>query len=599
MGRLRRLAEPPRRQRQDRRRHRGQAGSAYKSGKVKRAPAPIKACPWCGTAFTPAIVPLRAERGHADQPRDPLRQPELRLHRQSAAAGPDGRRGDLPAAAGLPDRHRRQVRSAALGRRERRLLRPCRPFDAGVGFFGAAEPGGAAARQRPRARSARPDHPGRAASDLGPARHRRRPLRNGDRSRWRTRHDRRKRRCGPRSSPRRRRCGAPRRRSRRCSTAIEPPCSRRPASTAATASSPDGAVSAKPGAPLCRASPRRARPEARLPAGADDAAAAAQPHTSANATWRRAHEPGRSLHDGALLLQRAARARRRAPHRRGRGARRASRATARSGAASIPPTSHSPTGDPRAAGADVARITDKVAEAQGAARSCVRSGDARRVDVALGDQHDLGRPRHHAARADGGAGAAEDGGGIHPGDEPRRPRPPSKPGLVVTLLNLHKPRDRTHFEQFAAIPRTFYRAVEATSVTPWAARALDRALAAVVVTIARHIDPALSEEFAAADWRNSPQTAARVLALIEDRAPANIPGGKAALHDYLDRLAKAWSMVADAQTISGESFQYGKYNSARALLHGVARPFDAEVFHRSIACSPPSARCATSSTTRF
>jgi hypothetical protein len=151
-------------------------------------------------------------------------------------------------------------------------------------------------------------------------------------------------------------------------------------------------------------------------------------------------------------------------------------------------------------------------------------------------------------------------------------RASEKPGLVVTILNLHKPRDRTHFEQFAQFHKTFYRAIEATSVTPWAPRALDRALVAVVVTIARHTDPELSEEFSAADWRNRPKTAARVLALIEARAPANIPGGKVALHDYLDRLAKAWSIVADAQTISGESFQYGKYNSARALLHGSLDP---------------------------
>ena len=68
----------------------------------------------------------------------------------------------------------------------------------------------------------------------------------------------------------------------------------------------------------------------------------------------------------------------------------------------------------------------------------------------------------------------------------------SRPGLVVTVLNLHKPRDRMHFEQFGQFHRTFYRAVEATSVTPWAARALDRALAAVVVAAARHIDPTLT-----------------------------------------------------------------------------------------------------------
>jgi hypothetical protein len=41
----------------------------------------------------------------------------------------------------------------------------------------------------------------------------------------------------------------------------------------------------------------------------------------------------------------------------------------------------------------------------------------------------------------------------------------NRPGLVVAALNLHKPRDRMHFEQFGQFHRTFYRAVEATSVT--------------------------------------------------------------------------------------------------------------------------------------
>ena len=36
----------------------------------------------------------------------------------------------------------------------------------------------------------------------------------------------------------------------------------------------------------------------------------------------------------------------------------------------------------------------------------------------------------------------------------------SRPGLVLAVLNLHKPRDRMHFEQFGQFHRTFYRAVE-------------------------------------------------------------------------------------------------------------------------------------------
>jgi len=32
-----------------------------------------------------------------------------------------------------------------------------------------------------------------------------------------------------------------------------------------------------------------------------------------------------------------------------------------------------------------------------------------------------------------------------------------RPGLVVTILNIHKPRDRSHYEHFAAYHESFYR----------------------------------------------------------------------------------------------------------------------------------------------
>jgi hypothetical protein len=60
-----------------------------------------------------------------------------------------------------------------------------------------------------------------------------------------------------------------------------------------------------------------------------------------------------------------------------------------------------------------------------------------------------------------------------------------RPGLVVTILNIHKPRDRSHYERFAAYHQSFYRSVEATSVTPFSPRALDRGLAGTLVALAR------------------------------------------------------------------------------------------------------------------
>ena len=76
-------------------------------------------------------------------------------------------------------------------------------------------------------------------------------------------------------------------------------------------------------------------------------------------------------------------------------------------------------------------------------------------------------------------------------------RDPNRPGLVVTILNLHKPRDRSHFERFGYYHRTFYRAVEASSVTPFSPRALDRGLAGTVVALARLGDPEMSHPLGA------------------------------------------------------------------------------------------------------
>ena len=56
-----------------------------------------------------------------------------------------------------------------------------------------------------------------------------------------------------------------------------------------------------------------------------------------------------------------------------------------------------------------------------------------------------------------------------------------RPGLVVTLLNAHKPRDRSHYERFRHYHETFYRSVEVASVTPFSARALDRGFSGALV----------------------------------------------------------------------------------------------------------------------
>ncbi|MBB5754676.1 DISARM system helicase DrmA [Prosthecomicrobium pneumaticum] len=152
-------------------------------------------------------------------------------------------------------------------------------------------------------------------------------------------------------------------------------------------------------------------------------------------------------------------------------------------------------------------------------------------------------------------------------------RDPSRPGLVVPVLNLHKPRDRMHFEQFGQFHRTFYRSVEATSVTPWAARALDRALAAVVVAAARHVDPALTPETAVTAFKDNPAVRAAVRDAIVARAPAHmIAGGHAALVAAIDAIADAWIATADDQAAGGNTFAYARKKSPHRLLHMPLEP---------------------------
>jgi hypothetical protein len=149
-------------------------------------------------------------------------------------------------------------------------------------------------------------------------------------------------------------------------------------------------------------------------------------------------------------------------------------------------------------------------------------------------------------------------------------RLPSKPGLVAVILNLHKPRDRAHFEQFAAFHDSFYRAVEATSVTPWAARALDRSLAAVVVAIVRHLNGDMTPEQAVRSLQERPELQAAVRDTLVQRAPDHaLVGGREALAKQVDDLIAAWLRVVEKQTEGGQGFAYAKATPEGRLLQDV------------------------------
>jgi hypothetical protein len=60
-----------------------------------------------------------------------------------------------------------------------------------------------------------------------------------------------------------------------------------------------------------------------------------------------------------------------------------------------------------------------------------------------------------------------------------------RPGLVVTLLNPRRPRDRSHYERFREFHQSIYAAVEPASVTPFAPSAVDRGMPGLITAAVR------------------------------------------------------------------------------------------------------------------
>jgi hypothetical protein len=92
------------------------------------------------------------------------------------------------------------------------------------------------------------------------------------------------------------------------------------------------------------------------------------------------------------------------------------------------------------------------------------------------------------------------------------------PGLVVTCLHVMRPRDRSHYERFASYHESFYRDVEATSVTPWSGQALDRGFVGTVLSMVRHGVPAMASPAGVMKLHDERPKAEQIVAWLVARA---------------------------------------------------------------------------------
>jgi len=165
-------------------------------------------------------------------------------------------------------------------------------------------------------------------------------------------------------------------------------------------------------------------------------------------------------------------------------------------------------------------------------------------------------------------------------------REDAKPGLVVTILNAHRPRDRSHYERFSNFHATFYRSVEASSVTPFSPRALDRALSGALVGLCRHAVPLMTPPRGAQQIVTAQTQLDEFALYLGERAAEHMAEmsseDRQAIREHICQLARSlisdWHSIAKAAEKHAGSIIYSKLDSSipttpvkRLILHFLSK----------------------------
>jgi len=135
-------------------------------------------------------------------------------------------------------------------------------------------------------------------------------------------------------------------------------------------------------------------------------------------------------------------------------------------------------------------------------------------------------------------------------------------GLVVTVYDGARSRDRSHFERFVDYHHSFYRYVEPSTVTPFSSRARERALHAVLVALIRHLGGLRDnrgashiDELTADEIRNLKTVVLERVRRVAERGAWTLGAGELqAIEQEMDEVIARWRRLAAGP--AGEELVY-------------------------------------------
>ena len=136
----------------------------------------------------------------------------------------------------------------------------------------------------------------------------------------------------------------------------------------------------------------------------------------------------------------------------------------------------------------------------------------------------------------------------------------NNPGLVVTVYNSTRSRDRSHYEQFLKYHSALYRYVEATSLTPFADRARDRGLHALYVSLCRYLVPGMLGNDCAASYDPERPEIKQIREIILDYVGTVDPGEVNAVMEELQDIEDEWNIEATGTLV------YRSFKNEKKLL---------------------------------